>query len=186
MSYYGTIYDDEYLAHHGVKGMKWGVRKDKSSYLSRTRLGQSIKKASFSRGNENYVRLGKRHAIATNGPAYKATVKRKLKRVPKNLAIGAGLAAGATAVGLGLRGIERAIQKRRKNPVSGDVVMQNRVNSQISPAAAENYINYRRAKDINNRINAGKMDVGFNGVSRSNMLNTGSINGIPKPKKKLF
>lgn len=32
MSYYGTIYSDEYLAHHGVKGMKWGVRKDRNDY----------------------------------------------------------------------------------------------------------------------------------------------------------
>lgn len=34
--------DDRYLAHYGVKGMKWGVRKDESSSGSRARTAAKI------------------------------------------------------------------------------------------------------------------------------------------------
>lgn len=38
-------YDDSaYLAHHGVKGMKWGVRKDRSAYRTSGNLKRFIKK----------------------------------------------------------------------------------------------------------------------------------------------
>lgn len=177
MSYYGTIYDDEYLAHHGVKGMKWGVRKAKDAYKTR------LKNSTFYKGDEKYIKLTKRKAMAANKEAYKATLKRKAKR----LAIGAGVAtAAAGAVGAGL-GIANSIRNKKNGyKVQNDQILTNRTMAGISPAAAENYINYRKAKDINNRINAGKMNMGVSGISRSNMLNTGNINGIPKPKKKLF
>lgn len=38
-----NVYYDEYLAHHGVKGMKWGVRKEQSS--SGTYSKRQIKKS---------------------------------------------------------------------------------------------------------------------------------------------
>lgn len=38
-------YDDSaYLAHHGVKGMKWGVRKDRSAYRTSGNLKRFIRK----------------------------------------------------------------------------------------------------------------------------------------------
>lgn len=48
MNKYTVIRSDDYLAHYGVKGMKWGVRKDRSS-SGRTKVGRysipTIKKA---------------------------------------------------------------------------------------------------------------------------------------------
>lgn len=35
MEYLPSYRDDLYLAHHGVKGMKWGVRKDRAAKLNR-------------------------------------------------------------------------------------------------------------------------------------------------------
>lgn len=37
-------FDDEYIAHYGVKGMKWGVRKDRRKGSGRTRKGGDSKK----------------------------------------------------------------------------------------------------------------------------------------------
>lgn len=37
-------FDDDYIAHYGVKGMKWGVRKDRRKGSGRTRSGSDSKK----------------------------------------------------------------------------------------------------------------------------------------------
>lgn len=37
-------FDDDYIAHYGVKGMKWGVRKDRRKGSGRTRAGSDPKK----------------------------------------------------------------------------------------------------------------------------------------------
>lgn len=37
-------FDDEFIAHYGVKGMKWGVRKDRRKGSGRTRKGGDSKK----------------------------------------------------------------------------------------------------------------------------------------------
>lgn len=102
-------YDDSaYLAHHGIKGMKWGVRKDKSSYRTSDAIKSRIKKASFSRGNENYVRLGRNLELATNAPARKAMRKRHAK----GMAIAAGLGAGALGAAAIAGGISAANKKK--------------------------------------------------------------------------
>lgn len=40
-----TIGHEDYLEHYGVKGMKWGVRKDRPSLSSRIRKARSNRKA---------------------------------------------------------------------------------------------------------------------------------------------
>lgn len=55
-------YDDSaYLAHHGVKGMKWGVRKDKSAYRTSSNIKQ------FIRRNGKKIAIGA--GVATIGAA---------------------------------------------------------------------------------------------------------------------
>lgn len=149
MSYYGTIYDDEYLAHHGVKGMKWGIRKSKDSYKT---LG-----------------VGKRlRSTASNLKSFA-----KSKRGKRIIAAGVGTAAGIGAAAGIAGGImaKRAIKKSGINGNGGlgtnkarssnpgmDPILNNRRN--MGPVASQDRMDavmqYRRAKDINNRIKAGK------------------------------
>lgn len=44
------MYNEDYLMHHGVKGMKWGVRKDPERSLNR------VKKVTYSNGYRKMVR----------------------------------------------------------------------------------------------------------------------------------
>lgn len=82
--YYGVTRTDEYLAHYGIKGMKWGVRKAIESGNS-ARLGRQYRKAQ--------KKLAKLEARANNGKKY----------AKRAAALGAGAAAagGLAAVGTG-------------------------------------------------------------------------------------
>ena len=72
--YYGVTRTDEYLAHYGIKGMKWGVRKAIESGNS-ARLGRQYRKAQ--------KKLAKLEARANNGKKY----------AKRAAALGAGAAA---------------------------------------------------------------------------------------------
>lgn len=69
---------NDYLIHHGVKGMKWGVRKDE--YKSADRATRKSIRDEYKK-NES--------------------TKDKLKRYGKNAAIGVGVAAAVGAAGIG-------------------------------------------------------------------------------------
>lgn len=111
-------YDDSaYLMHHGVKGMKWGVRKSKDSY----RIGKTsnaiknrISKSTFNRGDEKYIRLDRRHALAANGSAYKSTLKRRAKRMAIGAGIAGGAMLGAAALGAGAARLEPVVREHNR------------------------------------------------------------------------
>lgn len=92
---------DDYLVHHGVKGMKWGVRKDPERYISRTakkmyRLEKSNSARSIKRGKkleeklENYVNTNRT-------PAKDAALKRAVEREKQHPSGGKGSALKTTA-----------------------------------------------------------------------------------------
>lgn len=89
-SYYGVTRTNEYLAHYGIKGMKWGVRKARESGNSKA-LGRQYRKAQ--------KKLAKLEARANNGKKY-------AKRAAA-LAAGAGAAGGLA--GFGTAGVSKVM-----------------------------------------------------------------------------
>ena len=81
--YYGVTRSDEYLAHYGIKGMKWGVRKARESGSDR-RLARQFRKA-----EKKLAKLEKR---ANSGGKY----------ARRAVALGAGSAAAATLASKGV------------------------------------------------------------------------------------
>lgn len=88
---YAVQRDDEYLAHYGIKGMKWGVRKAVESGNSRA-LGRAYRKAS-----RKLARLEKR---ANNGKKY----------ARRAALLGAGAAAAGGLAAVGTTGVSRAMK----------------------------------------------------------------------------
>lgn len=88
---YAVQRDDEYLAHYGIKGMKWGVRKAVESGNSRA-LGRAYRKAS-----RKLARLEKR---ANNGKKY----------ARRAALLGAGAAAAGGLAAAGTQGVAGAMR----------------------------------------------------------------------------
>lgn len=72
MSYYGIIYDDSYLAHHGIKGMKWGIRRYQNEDGSLTPEG---KRKYYSADGKRLTGAGKRWQVREKSKYYKDRYK---------------------------------------------------------------------------------------------------------------
>ena len=91
-SYYGVTRTDEYIAHYGIKGMKWGVRKARESGNTKA-LGRQFKKA-----QKKLAKLEKR---AANGSKY----------AKRAAALGAGAAAAGGLAALGTGGVSKVLSR---------------------------------------------------------------------------
>lgn len=88
---------DSYLEHHGVKGMKWGVRKQRESLGNRIRSWRT-------RRHENYIRKTFGEAAVEEGRREDAAsyTRKKNKGLTKGQKIAIGVGVGAVAaVGVG-------------------------------------------------------------------------------------
>lgn len=98
--YYGVTRTDEYLAHYGIKGMKWGVRKAIASGNS-ARLGRQYRKAQ--------KKLAKLEARAANGKKY----------AKRAAALGAGAAAAGGLAVAGTTGVGTALTRAGNAAAAG-------------------------------------------------------------------
>ena len=131
MSYNNHMYaidrDDIYLAHYGVKGMRWGVRK----------LARDVQRAVNSGNAKRYAKLYQKAQRKLAKYQKQATSGDKYKRRAALLGAGA-LATGGVAVG-GVGGINKAIDLGAK-------IDSKLANALIKPGFRRNY--GQKIKDI--------------------------------------
>ena len=77
-------YYDNCLEHHGILGMKWGVRRYQRPDGTRTELGKRRERGEISGDDQNARQFD----------------KEKAKKIAKGVAIGAGITAAAVGAGL--------------------------------------------------------------------------------------
>lgn len=102
-------YETNYLAHHGVKGMKWGRRKQKVSMEKKRRSTQRVK--THSRSNISDLSLNKRLAIVGIGATGGAVTYAALKQLGVET-ITSLLVADFVAVGSGIVSSKLMLNKK--------------------------------------------------------------------------
>ena len=100
---------DSYLEHHGVKGMKWGVRKQRSLKGTLHRLAA----ANYGLNERTYRKLGNNTLASMNAAARTNSLKKaeaadaaKQKKIQNKMAVKAGKIAAARSIkGYGARAL---------------------------------------------------------------------------------
>lgn len=126
---YIAIYNDNYLAHHGVKGMKWGVRRSRTARLYSDGSGRRARGSSSSgemtaeqrsarrRKIAKGIAIGVGSAAAAAGLAYAGSKYLKSDRgqqMLRNVSASANRARSAAKGAFARGGVDRVHQLRRK------------------------------------------------------------------------
>lgn len=79
---YGYIKSD-YLCHHGVKGQKWGVRRDRSAYVSENKVAERFYKRNKVSGDHELSDQKARELNAKLDNIHKQNLKKMYENHPK-------------------------------------------------------------------------------------------------------
>ena len=136
--YYAVIRSTDHLAHYGVKGMRWGVRKA-IAYGNEKALDRHFRKAA--------KKLRKLTDIGMNSPKYAA----------KAAAYGAAAAGTASVAGLGTKGIANYLGRKAKkyNDLASSII-NGHINLSPEKAARLNAYATRASKTAQNINEWGK------------------------------
>lgn len=110
---YYAVYNDEALRHHGVKGMRWGVRKERKrnpEYSSKQRIRD---RKLYGHGAERRINRRMNNGESVQSARHNEVVKKNRKRKAKKVAAAVGSAAVATG---GAMAIHSILKKYGVNP----------------------------------------------------------------------
>ena len=95
-SMYAVHYSDSYLQHHGVKGMKWGVRRFRNEDGTLTEAGKKRYNEDGSRKTHRDKLIAKYRAKGMNQKDAEAAAEKRIS-IEKKVAVGVGLTVAAVA-----------------------------------------------------------------------------------------
>ena len=138
--YYGVVRSEEYLAHYGVKGMRWGVRKAIEKGNSRS-LARHYKRAS--------KKLAKLNARADrNALINKASNLDAISKKARNIGrIGLGVATLGTGASIGMK--HRLNRQNAINTNAVDSLKKQYTDSVVGAATARKYIDANKSLGLN-------------------------------------
>ena len=93
MSRYFNYTEDDYVAHFGIKGMKWGVRRYQNNDGSLTPTG----KTRYDKKSDHQLKLEAKYQQKGKSKTEAEAAAKKRVKIEKTIAIGAGIAAGSVA-----------------------------------------------------------------------------------------
>ena len=93
MSRYFNHTGDDYVAHFGIKGMKWGVRRYQKSNGSLTSAGKSR----YNKKSDHQLKLEAKYQQKGKSKAEAEAAAKKRIEIEKTIAISAGIALGTAA-----------------------------------------------------------------------------------------
>lgn len=121
---YYAVYNDEALRHHGVKGMRWGIRKERKrnpDYSSKQRIRD---RKLYGRGAERRINKRMNNGESVQSARHNEVVKKNRKRKAKNVVAVVGSAAVATG---GAIAVHSVLKKHGVNPIAANSITKSAV-----------------------------------------------------------
>ena len=125
--------DEEFLAHYGAKGMRWGVRKDRTPGIKRS-LDKKAKKDAQQYVNAKGIAIkSKKKGVTTYGPSVKRydigppPIKMRNVKVSTKNGVDPKAKYGAKAAKKNFKKVSKAVEKKRRKDLAYKAAFDNHV-----------------------------------------------------------